>query len=60
MWGMPDDKQNAPADPYADTEPGPPDEGRDLVQDLARVLRAFRVCVGLEDLPDGQELWISW
>ena len=52
---MSDNKTTPPADPLADTEPGPPDHARDPVRDIALLLRAFRVCTGLEPMPGGDD-----
>lgn len=43
-----DDEKTPSVDPYAPTEP----ELRDPIRDVALLLRAFRVCIGQEPMPD--------
>jgi hypothetical protein len=54
---MSDNTKPEPADAFAfaDTEPGPPDDARDPVRDVALLLRAFLVCTGQEPMPEPPE-----
>lgn len=48
---MPDNTKPPPVDPYAETEPGPLDDARDPVREVALLLRAFLVGAGQMPMP---------
>lgn len=49
------DNQPPSVDPYAETEPGPPDDARDPVRDIALLLREFLVLGGQMPMPEPRE-----